>query len=212
MFDNFEKLPEDKKKKIIDVCIEEFAEYGYEKSSTNRIVEKAGISKGILFHYFKSKKKLFLYIFDFVIDYYMDKIKIYKEKINTNDLFERLVQWGLIKINIFLEEPVMYEMFAKTYLSIPKKIENEIYERLKHIKGDGLEIFLEDIDMSRFREDINFDKAIELLLTSIETLSEKYIQQFKGKEIEMIDEDSYIDMIESIQEYMDLLKWGFYKS
>ena len=50
MYESFENLPEDKKKRIIEASIEEFAKKGYEKASTNNIVKTAGISKGILFH------------------------------------------------------------------------------------------------------------------------------------------------------------------
>ena len=55
MYDTFENLPEEKRKKILEICLDEFSENSYENSSTNTIVKRAGISKGILFHYFKNK-------------------------------------------------------------------------------------------------------------------------------------------------------------
>lgn len=44
--------------------VSEFAEYGYENSSTNRIVKKAGISKGSLFKYFPTKEDFYFYVLD----------------------------------------------------------------------------------------------------------------------------------------------------
>lgn len=52
----FFELKDEKRKKIIDTGISEFAKYNYNNSSTNRIVKDAGISKGSLFKYFESKE------------------------------------------------------------------------------------------------------------------------------------------------------------
>lgn len=56
MNDAFYKLDEEKRQKIINSGLMEFSNYGYQQSSTNRIVENAGIGKGMLFYYFKNKK------------------------------------------------------------------------------------------------------------------------------------------------------------
>ncbi|MTI56255.1 MAG: TetR/AcrR family transcriptional regulator [Geosporobacter ferrireducens] len=40
----------------------EFVEKGYDKASTDRIIQRAEISKSLLFYYFKNKKGLFLYL------------------------------------------------------------------------------------------------------------------------------------------------------
>lgn len=59
LYENFERLPFEKRKRIIDVCIEEFGDKGYTNASTNTIVKNAGISKGTLFNYFDNKKIFF---------------------------------------------------------------------------------------------------------------------------------------------------------
>ena len=53
---NVDRLPDGKRQRILDAAIREFAEHGYDKASTNSIVKEAGIAKGLLFHYFGSKK------------------------------------------------------------------------------------------------------------------------------------------------------------
>ena len=42
----FFNLPDEKREVIINVAVDEFAEYGLENASTNRIVANSGISKG----------------------------------------------------------------------------------------------------------------------------------------------------------------------
>lgn len=46
----FYKLPEEKRNLIINISIEEFANNGYDNTSTDIITSRADISKGILFH------------------------------------------------------------------------------------------------------------------------------------------------------------------
>jgi AcrR family transcriptional regulator len=46
------------KKKIFDAAVELFEEYGVDKTSVNKIVEKAGISKGDFYVHYKSKFSL----------------------------------------------------------------------------------------------------------------------------------------------------------
>ena len=58
----FLNLPEEKRNTIIDIAVDEFAEYGLESASTNRIVAKSGISKGSFYQYFEDKQDLFMHL------------------------------------------------------------------------------------------------------------------------------------------------------
>ena len=59
--ETFEKLPEEKKELIVSTGIREFASRSYREASTDEITRASGISKGILFHYFGSKKNFYLF-------------------------------------------------------------------------------------------------------------------------------------------------------
>jgi AcrR family transcriptional regulator len=58
----FLNLPEEKRKTILNAAVEEFAEYGLENASTNRIVKKSGIAKGSFYQYFEDKEDVFRYL------------------------------------------------------------------------------------------------------------------------------------------------------
>lgn len=47
-------------------AIEEFAEYGLENASTNRIVKNSGIAKGSFYQYFEDKKDVFMHLLDLI--------------------------------------------------------------------------------------------------------------------------------------------------
>ncbi len=67
-FNAFERLPEEKRRSMTDTGIAEFAAYTYTEASTDRITAACGISKGLLFHYFGSKKEFYLYCLSKALD------------------------------------------------------------------------------------------------------------------------------------------------
>ncbi|RLD30633.1 MAG: TetR/AcrR family transcriptional regulator [Bacteroidetes bacterium] len=54
----FEKIRHDRRKSIMDTALEVFSENGYANASISMIAKKAGISKGLMYNYFKSKEEL----------------------------------------------------------------------------------------------------------------------------------------------------------
>ncbi len=60
MTELFERIPAEKRTRILETAMEEFARCGYENANTNTIAQKAGISIGSLYQYFVSKEDLFL--------------------------------------------------------------------------------------------------------------------------------------------------------
>ena len=54
----FQDIREEKKTLIMDVALEHFASEGYHKSTISHIARHAGISKGLMYNYFKSKEEL----------------------------------------------------------------------------------------------------------------------------------------------------------
>lgn len=55
----FEKIPDDRKERILEVGIEEFSSKGYENANINVIAKNAGISIGLMYKYFSTKEDLF---------------------------------------------------------------------------------------------------------------------------------------------------------
>lgn len=56
----FERATDERKEKILEVGIKEFASKGYEKANINIIAKKAGISIGLMYKYFSTKEDLFI--------------------------------------------------------------------------------------------------------------------------------------------------------
>ncbi len=60
----FFSLPAQKREKILNAGFRVFSQNSYRKSPVSEIAEAAGISKSLLFHYFRNKKELYLFLWD----------------------------------------------------------------------------------------------------------------------------------------------------
>jgi TetR/AcrR family transcriptional regulator len=205
----FEGLPEEKKKRIIDAALEEFAANGYDKASTNSIVKKAEISKGILFHYFGSKKNLFLYIFDYAINYLMNKY--YAEMDDwPSDPFERLIWISSLKVKIYYDAPLMYKLAFNAIMNMPKELERDLHTIYNRFYSKLMPEIFRGTDTSKFKEGIDAQKAIELIMLCIDGLSNKYLRIYKDKPVDEIF-NNVEPIMEEFNEYIEILKYGIYK-
>jgi AcrR family transcriptional regulator len=58
----FFNLPSEKRQRLTDLAIEEFANNDYEIASITQLVAKAGIAKGSVYQYFENKQDWFLFV------------------------------------------------------------------------------------------------------------------------------------------------------
>lgn len=63
-----EEIRQQTRNQIIDVAFKLFANEGYAKTSIAAVAKKAGISKGLIYHYFDSKQDILEAIFDQLIE------------------------------------------------------------------------------------------------------------------------------------------------
>lgn len=73
----FLNLPEEKRETIVNAAVEEFAGYGFESASINRIVANSGISKGSFYQYFEDKADVFRHLVDVLAN---EKSLFFKDK------------------------------------------------------------------------------------------------------------------------------------
>ncbi|MFZ5353802.1 MAG: TetR/AcrR family transcriptional regulator [Bacillota bacterium] len=208
MYSIFENLSEEKRSKIIDCALAEFAEKGYEQASTNNIVKEAGISKGILFHYFKTKKDLYKYLLFYSIDImYTKMIKMMDFK--SNDYFERMLEVSAIKMSIQIEYPEIYSMVVDMYRSNQQDIIQEIVARYMPLLGEYFQKLNAGIDMTKFREGTDINRLNEIITWIAEGMSNKLVKGI-SKNIEDMPRVRQMMEIEFLK-YAEMLKAGVYK-
>ena len=83
-------LPAAKQQQIMDAAVDEFAARGYSGASMNALVKAAGISKGSLFHYFRTKGGLFEGIVVTAFGQVKARVKAVRDDTAGRPLAERL--------------------------------------------------------------------------------------------------------------------------
>jgi AcrR family transcriptional regulator len=64
---------EKRKEEILEAALKCFNKKGYYRTSIDEIAHKTGLTKGAVYYYFKSKKKLFIELFNFKMNPYFEK-------------------------------------------------------------------------------------------------------------------------------------------
>ena len=106
MNSKFFDVKKDKQDAIINAALKTFALKGYKDASTDVIVKEAGISKGLLFHYFTSKQGLYDFICDYSTKYMILEVTRAVKK-SEKDLFSLMSQIGQGRVRVMRNYPFM---------------------------------------------------------------------------------------------------------
>ncbi|HCX62694.1 MAG TPA: hypothetical protein DHU59_09685 [Clostridiales bacterium] len=187
-----------KRDKILEASLDEFAEYGYDKASTDRISEKAGVSKGLIFHYFGSKDNLYMIIINKCIDDFFDKFN--KMKFDDSEFIQKFIQITKMKYNFFVNNPMHYRILTRGFYNAPKKLQEKLKFRYSELKQIGLNILVDMIKDLPIKENISADDILAVFESITGLMESKYLPYFT-EDIDNFEEiydgviDEYIKLI-----------------
>ncbi len=200
--EKFENLPEEKQKTIIDAALKIFAANGYKKTSISDIATKAGISKAMVFHYFGTKKELYLYLIRLCCNIITNEIKENFDNTIT-DFFERITSASNIKIAAMKKYAAIPAFLTNIYFETDEEVRKDIEALLaegdefrSHLAFDGL-------DTSRFKENIDVNLVMKMLVWMAEGFS---------NDLNLKGEFDLETLINEFYKCLDLLKENLYKA
>ncbi|MAT45685.1 MAG: hypothetical protein CL609_25415 [Anaerolineaceae bacterium] len=107
-------VSEERKHQILDAAMKVFARLGLNKARMDDIVDEAGMSKGGLYWYFKSKDEIIYSVLDRMINRELDDFYKNKDKLNTAEeklyFLVDLIEKDMNVSQIF--SPIMYDIYA----------------------------------------------------------------------------------------------------
>lgn len=112
MNEKFFDLKKEKQDRMINAALKVFAKNGYAHASTDDIVREAGISKGLLFHYFISKLGLYSFVYDYSVRYMVLELTTGIDK-SEQDFFELIRQIKEAELQVMKTYPYMV-LFLKS--------------------------------------------------------------------------------------------------
>lgn len=190
---------------LITAAISEFAASGYLAASTNHIVEAAGVSKGLLFHYFGDKKGLYLEAVQTCITEVMRR---FDERLGPTspDLFERLRQYTLTKWALVEEEPATFAFLQEAMTNPPAELRDALLASTAEITVSTYERLFQGIDTSLFRPGVTVEHAMHLLSWTFDGLGKQYTTLLRQQPLDLASVRNVMDS--EVDTYVALLRHG----
>ncbi|MCK5387746.1 MAG: TetR/AcrR family transcriptional regulator [Candidatus Izimaplasma sp.] len=195
-----------RRNRILEAALVEFADKGYRKASTNTIVREAKVSKGLLFHYFISKKGLYVFIFKHAKD--TVKNDTYnKVDFADRDVLNRLYSATVAKIDSYNKHKLFTKILERHELIQDEEILKETKAIIVHNTEESFEKIFNNIDYHLFDETVNIDRSLNVMRWTIERITNDWKVsngcKFTKKTLEVLKMD--------ISHFLDLFRAAFYR-
>ncbi|ACL69134.1 TetR/AcrR family transcriptional regulator [Halothermothrix orenii] len=173
--ETFFNLSEEKRNRIINIAVEEFARYDYNSASLSRVVEKAGIAKGSMYQYFKNKKELYLYLVELAsekkFNYISDNIDFDTGK---KDFFQLLKEMHLVGLKFDLTHLHYSNLILNAMRETSKKIGN-LADRLIRSSDNYMKDFIKKArEKGQIRDDVDLD-LISFIVNRVSIYLSEYL-------------------------------------
>lgn len=194
-------IPNDKRDAIINVSIEEFAKHEYKHAILENIADKANISKSLLLYHFKSKKNLYVYVYDYVCEY-IEKVITDSDFYKITDFFELMEYSFYKKLEMMEKYKSIFDFLLQGYFDDSETVK-EIVSNYRNKKQIDISSYFRNVDTSKFKNNVNMQDIVEMITYT----SEGYLQSRKKMNTKIDKED----MIKEYSKWMKMFKQISYK-
>ena len=205
--EKFMKLDEDKRNRIVNAAMKEFR-YGFKKASTDIIIKEAGISKGLLFHYFGTKEQLYVFVVRYATELVNSNYFGMMNKGNQ-DILEVFWQIALLKKDVTDQYPCLYDFLNGIYAHKADAPDIEFAKVFEKEQEAAFEEIYNQCDATLFREDIDYRKAIDIIAWTLDSMIDD--EESKAVSSGGWDDEHYDKFLEALKGYMDIFRLCFYK-
>ena len=164
----FFNLSDEKRCRIVDAALQEFAAHSFNEASINRIIKNADIPKGSFYQYFKNKEDLYLYFLDEVSKEFTDPLLHEKEMYPDANFFEVIQHTN--------REVLKLKNIKPEYIEARMRMELDNNEFIRNIRKKSTEKYIKIIERDKERGIIKPDADAEIIVDMIASfsLNERY--------------------------------------
>lgn len=198
--EKFKELSEEKLLPIIEAALKCFGKHGYKKASMGDIAQNSGVSKPMLFHYFGTKRDLYLYLSEYVRSVMIEAYK--RNEINGyDDLFERIIVASRMKMGILEKHPHILKFIISMFEETDDAVTDITKKIMPEAQRFSYDLVLRKEDIIKFKENVDIDVVMRMMFLMAE-----------GYAHEMTDERCDLGKItEELEKTIHMLKSNLYK-
>lgn len=172
----------DTKKTVIwEACMSEFAEKGYHRASTNAIAERAGVSKGLIFHYFGNKQKIYRGLVEEVLD--QVERRVLSALPSGKSFMDTIMEISEVKMTVYREKPLYLSLLTQAFYNPPDFYREEMMQRYQQMMIRGRDIYRQILTALPLREGADSDRILDLLMAISGIIESKYSQLLQNPRV-----------------------------
>jgi AcrR family transcriptional regulator len=171
----FKKLESDKRQRIFDAAIDEFADQGYKQASVNRMVQRLGIAKGSMFQYFGTKEGLFGFIFDQAVELVRRTLRQVKKDTVEADFFERIRRSLIQGVRFIDEHPRVYQVYLKMIFQEDFPLRAQFLQKVHLFSAEYLQPMVE---AGMARGELRGDLDVKSTVFFLDALMDRFLQAY----------------------------------
>ncbi|MFD1672608.1 TetR/AcrR family transcriptional regulator [Agrilactobacillus yilanensis] len=204
----------EKEQAILAAATHEFAKKGYFKANTQTIADAAEVSKGSVFRYFESKKKLYIQAVRFAIQR-LQEIADFTVWTDAPDLRTLIIRATQYKIALSHEYPDEFALLLAVYrqgATAPEALQTEVQQMFTQFSDQNIKKLIQPvIKRLNLRSDIapeEIQSYVELFMAQIMT----WVQHYMVAHPEVQTMEDMTELVTKIEHFMDLMEHGIVKS
>jgi len=201
------KLDPEVRRRILDAARQEFMAHGFEQASLNAIIERAGISKGVLYYYFEDKADLYLAMVQ-EFQAFMTNVSGAVQTVEpSGDFWQDMRMLMRHRAAMATQDPEVARLFADLYLLAKKPLDpNPFRDYLEQEGKFAAEILRMGQALGKFRSDVPFEIITDTLFTLSDVLTKQLL--IGRPEVTSEDLDRFADLqLDMVRRIADPTYW-----
>ena len=173
--ERFLRLDGNKRDRILDTAVEEFAGHGFHQASMNRMARSLGIAKGSLFQYFGNKEGMFGFVFGHAVDLVRAYLHDVKMRQAGGDFFDRIRESLRAGIRFIDDHPHIYKIYLKILFQENFPMRAEFLEQVRFFSGRFL---TKQVEAGKAEKALRSDLDTSAMVFFLDALLDRFLQSY----------------------------------
>lgn len=161
------------RRNIMDSALEEFAARGYDAGSINAICAARGLSKGIIYHYFKTKDDLYLACVEECMGRLTDFLRAHV-RLGDGTAEDQMEGYFTARLVFFREHPVYQRIFCDAVVAPPSHLEDAVLARKRPFDALNIAILSRLLEPMNLRPSFSREEVIDTFRQVQDFINIKY--------------------------------------
>jgi AcrR family transcriptional regulator len=174
------RMPESRRRRLVEVAAEEFASSGYRAASLNRIIANCGMSKSSFYYLIESKSDLF----DFVVQDLMEEIGTElsipePEQFAGEDFWPRIAAFFAHLVGMAEQHPSFTTMGRMFYIGAPEDAAGSVVGILTAVQDWVERVLLVGRRCAAVRDDLPHALQYRLVIGILQVFDEWTVRHYR---------------------------------